>query len=133
MDYVGIKAELDAMSPAVQAKCVAEMRKFYYQCSSMEKSGDNRANGTSRVDAMAVGYLLKSLQQLVLASPLYGIFENPDFGRALPARLPLAAFDNQSLTQPLDLARAQAQLDAIAGIPAPAQPEDHDAPDDQAA
>jgi len=114
MDYVGIKAEIDAMAPAVQKKCIAEMRKFYYTCSSMEKSGDNRANGTSRVDAMEVGYLLKSLQQLVLASPLYGIFENPDFGIELPARLPLLAFDNQSLTQSLDLARAYAQLSTLA-------------------
>jgi ABC-type ATPase with predicted acetyltransferase domain len=103
MDYVGIKQELDAMAPFVRAKCIAEMRKFYYVCSAMEKSGDNRANGTNRVDAMEVGYLLKSLQQLVLASPLYGIFTNPDFGRVLPARLPLTAFDAQPLDQPLIL------------------------------
>lgn len=103
MDYVGIKNELNAYPPAVRDKCVAEMRKFYYKCSSMEKSGDNRANGTRRVDAMEVSYLLRSLQQLVLASPLYGIFTNPDFGIALPARLPLIAFDGQSLTSPLNL------------------------------
>lgn len=115
MDYVGIKAELDAMPGGVRAKCVAEMRKFYYTCSSMEKSGDNRANGTSRVEAMEVGYLLKSLQQLVLAAPLYGIYQNPDAGRALPARLPLYAFDNQSVTAPLD-------LDALAGASDTATP-----------
>ena len=102
-DYVGVKAELDAMRPAIQAKCIEEMRKFYYSCSSMEKSGDNRMNGTKRVDAMEVSYLLKSLQQLVLASPLYGVFVNPDFERELPARLPLTAFDRQPLDMPLDL------------------------------
>lgn len=112
-DYVGVMSELNAMPAGVRAKCIAEMRKFYYTCSSMEKSGDNRANGTSRVDAMEVGYLLKSLQQLVLASPLYGVFQNPDFGRELPARLPLLAFDNQALTAPLDLDAAGALLDAI--------------------
>jgi hypothetical protein len=110
-DYVGIMAELDRMPAAARAKCVAEMRKFYYSCSSMEKSGDNRANGTRRVDAMEVGYLLKSLQQLVLASPLYGVYENPDFDlaadapRELPERLPLLAFDLQPTNAPLDLAR----------------------------
>lgn len=104
MDYVGIKAELDAFPAAVRDKCVDEMRKFYYRCSSMEKSGDNRANGTSRVDAMEVGYLIKSLQQLVLASPLYGIYTNPDFGHDLPERISILAFDNQAVTNPLVLA-----------------------------
>lgn len=113
MDYVGIKQELDAMPAPVRDKCIAEMRKFYYTCSAMEKSGDNRANGTSRVEGMEVGYLIKSLQQLVLASPLYGVFANPDFGRELPARLPLIAFDNQPLDAPLDLSRAEEQLSRI--------------------
>lgn len=133
MDYVGIKNELDAFTPAVRAKCVAEMRKFYYTCSSMEKSGDNRANGTSRVDAMEVGYLLKSLQQLVLASPLYGIFTNPDFGHALPSRLPLTAFDNQALALPLNLELANAQMRAIpvADLGAPNDDEEIDEPDQQ--
>lgn len=103
MDYVGIKEEMATFSPAVRDKCVAEMRKFYYTCSSMEKSGDNRANGTSRVEQMEVGYLIKSLQQLVLASPLYGIYQNPDAKREFPDRLPLLAFDKQSVTQPLVL------------------------------
>jgi ABC-type ATPase with predicted acetyltransferase domain len=101
MDYVGIKTELDTFPAAVRAKCVDEMRKFYYRCSSMEKSGDNRANGTSRVEAMEVGYLIKSLQQLVLASPLYGVYLNPDFGRALPERLAVLEFDRQAVTEPL--------------------------------
>lgn len=118
MDYVGIKEELAAMPPAVRAKCVDEMRKFYYRCSSMEKSGDNRANGTSRVEAMEVGYLVKSLQQLVLASPLYGVYSNPDHGRVLPARLPLLAFDAQPVTAPLVLDPSQ-PLDDDHEDPAP--------------
>ena len=113
MDYVGVKAELDAMSPAVAARCVAEMRKFYYRCSAMEKSGDNRANGTSRVDAMEIGYLIKSTQQLVFASPLYGIYENPDFGTVLPPRLPLSAFDHQAVNASLN---APAYADALVHI-----------------
>ena len=104
-DYVGIMAELNKFPKAVREKCVKEMRKFYYDFSSMEKSGDNRFNGTSRVDAMEVGYLLKSLQQLVLASPLYGVYVNPDFGVELPARISLMAFDNQAVDAPLDLTK----------------------------
>lgn len=105
-DYVGIMQELDAMKLVVREKAVGEMRKFYYQCSSMEKSGDNRANGTRRVDAMEVGYLLKSLQQLVLASPLYGVYMNPDYEHAdMPERLPLLAYDLQRTDEPLDFSR----------------------------
>ncbi|UUZ75511.1 hypothetical protein LP414_27735 [Polaromonas sp. P1(28)-13] len=113
-DFVGVMLELGQMRPVVREKCVAEMRKFYYTCSSMEKSGDNRANGTRRVDKMEVNYLVSSLQQLVLASPLYGVFQNPDY--ELPGmlpRLPLLAFDNQALTQPLNLTLAGSQLAGI--------------------
>lgn len=110
-DYVGVKEELDRMPPAVQAKCIAEMRKFYYTFSSMEKSGDNRMNGTSRVDGLTAEKLIKNTQQLVFASPLYGVYENPDVITAveanrefyLPERLPLMAFDNQLPHEPLNM------------------------------
>ncbi|WEU67470.1 hypothetical protein [Xanthomonas phage JGB6] len=39
--------ELDAMSPALRAKVVDEMRKFYWKHSSLEKTGNNRNKGTS--------------------------------------------------------------------------------------
>ena len=108
-DFVGIMAEVNAMPDPVREKCVAEMRKFYYDFSSMEKSGDNRMNGTRRVDALPVEKLLKNLQQLVFASPLYGVYVNPDYDSAadraieLPERLPLLAFDNQPQDAPLNL------------------------------
>lgn len=102
-DYMGVRAELDAMPVKVREKCIAEMRHHYFTFSSMEKSGDNRFNGTSRVDGMEVGYLLKSLQQLVLASPLYGVYMNPDVGRQLPARISITNFDTQPVEEPLKL------------------------------
>lgn len=110
-DYVGVMEELNAMSPASHSKCVLEMRRFYYACSSMEKSGDNRMNGTTRVDAMTEEKLLKSVQQLVFASPLYGCYINPDYdtrsdtARALPQQIPVMAFDNQAVDAPLDLSK----------------------------
>jgi hypothetical protein len=115
-DYMGVREELDAMPEGTRKIVIAEIRKFYYRCSAMEKSGDNRENGTSRVDGMEVGYLIKSLQQLVFASPLYGVYDNPDFDaendipRVLLPRLPLLAFDNQGVNEPLDLDKAQEQL-----------------------
>lgn len=106
-DFVGVMAELNGFPASIRDKIVKEMRKFYYDCSSMEKSGDNRFNGTTRVDSMEVGYLLKSLQQLVLASPLYGVYVNPDYGIELPGKIDILAFDNQELDAPLDLSKVR--------------------------
>lgn len=100
-DYVGVKEELNSMPGPIRDKVIAEMRAFYYQFSSMEKSGDNRLNGTSRVDAMTVDALIKNIQQLVLASPLYGLYENPDYGSVLPEKISLLAFDKQRTDEPL--------------------------------
>lgn len=104
-DKVAILEEIARMPAAVQKKCVAEMRTFYYKCSAMEKSGDNRSLGTTRVDAMPLQKLLEQLQQVVFASPLYGVYKNPDHGREIPTSLPLLAFDNQPTDEPLDLSR----------------------------
>lgn len=102
-DYVGVLAELRAMPEAARVKCEREMRDFYYQHSALEKTGSNAQNGTAKVDAMPIAQVLKNLQQLVLASPLYGAYLNPDAGRDLPARIPLLAFDAQPVDAPLDL------------------------------
>ena len=102
-DYVGLFEELSNMPERAKEKCISEMRALYYKCSSMEKSGDNRANGTDRVEGMSVPYLIKSLQQLILASPLYGVYMNPDFGIELPKSIPVLAYDLQPTTAPLDI------------------------------
>lgn len=104
-DKASVLAELNAMPKAVSKKCIAEMRKLYYSVSAMEKSGDNRMNGTTKVDNMPLEKLLEQLQQVIFASPLYGAYANPDYGRVLPSRLPLLAFDNQAVDAPLDLTK----------------------------
>lgn len=110
-DFVGVMSEINGMSEPIQIKCIAEMRKFYFNFSSLEKSGNNRMNGKSRVDELPIGVLLKSLQQLVFASPLYGVYMNPDYDSVkdealkLPHRLPVLAFDNQPPDTPLDLSK----------------------------
>jgi ABC-type ATPase with predicted acetyltransferase domain len=108
-DYVAILAELKVMPEHVRERVLTELRAFYYEHSSMEKSGDNRLNGTSRVEQMEIGYLLKQTQQLVFGATVYAVWTNPDWDpktnamRKLPARLPLTAFDNQGVTEPLRL------------------------------
>lgn len=103
VDQVAILAELRAMHPAIQARALADLKAHYFKSSSLEKTGNNRDKGTSRVDAMTAKELIKNLNQLAFSTPLYGVYKNPDYGRTLPARIPLIAFDQQPVTAPLVL------------------------------
>lgn len=108
-DYVAIKEEILAMPDWLRERTLRALRDFYYKHSSMEKSGDNRLNGTSRVEKMELGYLLKQTQQLVFGATVYAIWQNPDYDdkamkmRPLPKRIPLLAFENQAVDEPLRL------------------------------
>lgn len=100
-DHQAIMNELNQMPKAFCDKALDDMRAFYYRHSSREKTGSNLNTGTGKVDSMKPAHLLRELQQLVFASPVYGIWTNPDLGRELPERLPLRAFDLQKPTEPL--------------------------------
>lgn len=102
-DHEAVMNELNNMSPTHRETVLRAMREFYYRHSAKEKTGSNLNVGTRKVEAMKPGDLLRELQQLVFATPVYGIYENPDFGRELPDRLPLKAFDLQTPDQPLRL------------------------------
>jgi ABC-type ATPase with predicted acetyltransferase domain len=102
-DAVAIKAEIESMPKTLQAKTIEALRSFYYRWSSMEKSGDNRLNGRSRVDGMELGYLIKQAQQVAFGATVYAVWQNPDWGRPLPARIPLLAFDEQDVGAPLSM------------------------------
>lgn len=109
-DQVALMEELAAMPEHVRSKVELELRAFYYKHSSMEKSGDNRLRGTSRVDSATISYLLKQTQQLVFGSTIYAVWKNPDWDEttlamrpAFPTRLPLLAFDLQGPNEPLRL------------------------------
>lgn len=102
-DHQAIMNEIERLRPAVGRARVNAMRRFYYANSAQEKTGNARNNGTSRVDNMPVDELLRNLQQLILASPLYSVYQNPDAGRELPEAIPLTAFDNQSTEEKLIL------------------------------
>lgn len=102
-DQVALLEELAAMPEYTRAKVIKELRGFYYRHSSMEKSGDKRLLGTSRIDTMEINTLLRQTQQLVFGSTVYAIYENPDHGITLPSRIPLTAFDNQATNQALRL------------------------------
>jgi hypothetical protein len=101
VDQVALLEELNAMSPAVRERTLKEMRLFYWKHSALEKTGNNRNKGTSRVDAMEGKELIKNINQLAFSSPLFGSYKNPDAGRIIPERLPLIAFDEQGVNEPL--------------------------------
>jgi uncharacterized protein len=103
-DSVAIMAELAAMEPSQRTYTEKKLREFYYANSSMEKSGDKRLKGTTRVDGLDLLYVLKQTQQLVFGATVYWLWgPNPDAGRTLPERLPLNAFDLQGPNEPLRL------------------------------
>lgn len=99
-DFEAIVAELDAKAPAEHERVLQVCKDFYYRHSALEKTGNNRDKGQGRVDAMDARTIIKSLQQITLASPMYGIFKNPDKGRSVPQRLPLTTFANQKPNEP---------------------------------
>lgn len=78
---------------------------FYYANSALEKTGKSLGGvGEARVAKMSFRDCVHALQQMVLASPLYGIYTNPDVGRAdMPSVVPLTWFDNQPTDKPLIL------------------------------
>lgn len=102
-DLDGLLKEIEAMPAAAQGPMVDKIKAFYYAHSANEKTGDARDIGKERVARMPTALVLKQLQQLVLSSPLSGVYVNPDHGRQLPDRIPLTAFDNQKTTEPLDV------------------------------
>lgn len=100
-DYQALVDELNAHPPARREALLQLCKDHYYRHSALEKTGNNRDKGQGRVDAMSAETIIKSIQQITLASPMYGVFVNPDKGRSVPQRLPLTAFDAQKPTERL--------------------------------
>jgi len=77
----------------------AATKKFYLANSALEKTGKSLGGvGEARVERMTMRDCVSSLQQMVLASPLYGVYVNPDVGREdLPEVIPISWFDNQAV------------------------------------
>ncbi|KAA5604420.1 hypothetical protein F1188_16305 [Roseospira marina] len=101
--------EIESADAPVRERMIQAGREFYYRHSALEKTGNNREKGAERVAKMDIHSIVKALQQLVLASPMYGLYMNPDAGReSLPQSLPLTAFGWQKPYEPLDLTRLDA-------------------------
>lgn len=112
-DVVALLQELKDMPESVRTFTERKLREFYYKNSSMEKSGDKRDLGMTRVNSLSIGYILRQTQQLVFGSTVYWVWKNPDMlydvnkrvkgFTKLPAQLPLLAFDNQGANDAIRL------------------------------
>lgn len=108
-DLEAILQELESLPPASREVTIASIRAFYRKHSMLENTGkalietNGVAFGDSRVARLPIRELVYQLQQMVLASPLYGVYANPDVGMDLPDRIPLLAFDNQGVNERLKL------------------------------
>lgn len=108
-DLEAILSEIDAMPEGAREKTLEATRAFYRKHSMLENTGKAliETNGVkfadSRVARLPTRELVYQLQQMILASPLYGVYQNPDVGRELPHQLPITAFDLQAPSEPLRL------------------------------
>lgn len=101
-DFEAVTREIEAMPKSLKARTDAAIRKFYGIHSSVENAGvGGNIKAAKKIALMPLNDVIKNLQQLVFASPLYGIYENPDCGRELPAQIPLLAFDKQNTNESL--------------------------------
>lgn len=107
-NYVDLLKELNSLPEEIKQQKLEKMKVFYEKSSAMEQTGDHRAKEDRRVFKMTPERILKYLQQVVLASPLYGIYENPDYKNDLPDKIPVTAFDNQGVNAPLNLEKINA-------------------------
>lgn len=110
-DIVAINDELKSRPEAERVFLERRLREFYHRWSSMEKSGDKRDLGMTRVNTLPMDYVLKQTMQLVFSSTVYWLWRAVDTQK-LPTRMPVTAFDEQGPNEPL--ARAWPVLGAPA-------------------
>lgn len=98
-DFEAIVNEIEQSSRREQL--LEACRDFYLRNSALENTGAGREKGAERVAAMGTREVVKAIQQVCLASPMYGVWKCPDRAGTVPARLALSAFDRQKPTEPL--------------------------------
>lgn len=114
-DHEAVVQEIEGMTDRLRLAMIKDMRDFYYKNSAKEKTGAKMNKGTSRVEGLSIPMLVRELQQLVFATPVYGIWINHDVGLNLPRRLPLRAFDWQAPDAPIDRNQLQAYIEEVNG------------------
>ena len=99
-DIVAIQEEFRALPDDERPFFDRKLREFYYRWSSMEKSGDKRDLGMSRINGLSIDHVLKEVMQLVFSATIYWIWAAVDKG-TLPEALRITVFDEQGPNEPL--------------------------------
>lgn len=103
-DYEAIMQEIALKTPEQQAHVDATLRDWYFRNSALENTTRGGQQAERRAETMTLRTLVRGIQQIGLASPLYGVWKNPDHLRTdIPQVLPLIAFDRQKPTERLIL------------------------------
>lgn len=106
-DTEGIVQEIEDTPERFREEVIEELRAFYRKHSMLENTGkalietDGVKFGDSRVARLPVRELVYQAQQMCFASPLYGVYKNPDVGRIFPDQVRLLEFDNQPTDKPM--------------------------------
>ncbi len=95
-DYEALLGEVSLMSEEHQAELLEEFKEFYSANSALENTTRGGVQMEGRVARMDMRACIRGIQQIGLASPMYGVWQNPDYGRKIPKTMPLSWFDNQA-------------------------------------
>ena len=99
-DIVALLGELRGKADNERAFLERKLREFYYKWSSVEKSGDKRDLGMTRVNGLEIEYVVRQIQQLVFSATVYWVWAAPH-DQQLSYVMPLLAFDEQGPCEPL--------------------------------
>jgi hypothetical protein len=100
-DQLAVYEELMAQPPTTYTRLRRLMLEFYFRHSSKEKTGQNLGKTIEDLSGMKDLDLIRELQQLIFGYTVYALYENPDWGREIPKRMPLMAFDRQPSNEKL--------------------------------
>jgi uncharacterized protein len=98
-DFEAILTEIACKPAAEQARLHEVCVDFYMRNSALENTSNGGARMEARAAAMSTRDAIRGIQQIGLASPMYGIYKCPDPKGTVPPRLPLTAFDWQQPTE----------------------------------
>lgn len=114
-DYEAIVQSVESKPPHIQAEMLELLKDFYFKNSALENTAGSGARGEVRVAAMSLRDSVKAIQQVGLASPMYGVRRSIDPKGTVPQRLPLTAFHWQGVNEPLRIPEGFVSLEADDG------------------
>ena len=94
-DFEAILDEAARRSPHQQELLRDVCVDFYMRNSALENTSNGGAGMERRAAAMDLRDAVKGIQQIGLASPMYGIWKCPDPKGSVPEAMPISAFDAQ--------------------------------------